>query len=458
MSDTIVACATAPGRGAIAIVRLSGPQCVAIAERMFQPRSQCGLEPWRLTRGNVIDSRSGQCLDDALAVYCPAPRTYTGEDVLEFHCHGAPVVVEQVVAGAVACGARVAEPGEFSRRAVLNGKMDLLQAEAIADLVNARVAAGARAAWDQLQGALSRRLQSIRHDLLRVLADVEASLDFSDDELPEEDCQRRVDAIAAVQKEIRNLLSGFSASRRVRNGIRVVFTGLPNAGKSSLINRLLGFGRMIVSKEPGTTRDVVEECVDLGGMAFVLADTAGLRESDSSAETEAVSRARATLREADVTVCVVDSSVPYDAADAEGGGMPREETGARRVVVFNKSDLACVLTRAARESLSRRADRVLRASAATGEGCDALGEALREIGSDITGPEAAGISRIRHQEALGRTLESLAAARTLAADETVPELVALELRQALRELESLTQPFDNEEVLDRIFAEFCIGK
>lgn len=451
--DTIVACATAPGRGAIAIVRLSGPDCAEIAASMFRTRSGGLLEPWRLTYGRVIDPRNGESLDEALAVYCPAPRTYTGEDVLEFQCHGAPVIVEQILSSAVAQGARAAEPGEFSRRAVINGKMDLLQAEAIADLVNARVAGGARAAWDQLQGALSRRLEGLRHGLLGVLADVEANVDFSDEELPEEDPGGRIEAIEAVQQEIGCLLGSFAASRRVRDGIRVVFTGLPNAGKSSLINRLLGFGRMIVSDEPGTTRDVVEECVDLRGMAFVLTDTAGLRNSQSNAEAQAVSRARATLKDADVVVMVVDSSEPHHAA-AEPPVAEREAL----MVVFNKSDLPSALTPAAVEGATRQARRVLWASAGTGEGCEAVGEALREIGSAIADAAPAGISRIRHHEALSRVMESLSAARRLAADEAAPELVALELRQALRELESLTEPLDNEQVLDRIFSEFCIGK
>lgn len=458
-ADTIVACATAPGRGAIAIVRLSGPDCEAIALRMFRTRSTAALEPWRLTRGSVLDARGGQPLDDALAVFCPSPRTYTGEDVLEFHCHGAPIVVEQIVANAVACGARAAEPGEFSRRAVLNGKMDLLQAEAVADLINARVAAGARLAWEQLQGALSDRLAAVRREVLGVLADVEANVDFSDDELPEEDLGRRIDGIGAAQEAIRNLLGGFTASKRTRDGIRVVFTGLPNAGKSSLINRLLGFGRMIVSDEPGTTRDVVEECIDLGGMAFVLADTAGLRQSQSSAEMEAVARARATLQEADVVVTVVDSSAPHDRADPEmDGAAVLGAESAPVVVVFNKSDLVCGLTQTAVQRAATGARHALWASAITGEGCEALVNTLRELGVESIGAEPAGISRVRHQEALRGALQSLSAARELAADETLPELVAMELRQALRQLESITEPLDNEEVLDRIFEEFCIGK
>lgn len=452
-ADTIVACATAPGRGAIAIVRLSGPECAAIATRMFQSRSGASLEPWRLTHGNVVDARTDQPIDDAMAVYCPAPRTYTGEDVLEFQCHGAPVVVEQIVASAVARGARPAEPGEFSRRAVLNGKMDLLQAEAIADLVNARVAGGARAAWDQLQGALSRRLARLRHGIVNVLADVEANIDFSDDELPEEDLGRRLEGIETAEQEIGSMLSSFPASRRARDGIRVVFTGMPNAGKSSLINRLLGFGRMIVSHEPGTTRDVVEECIDLDGMAFVLTDTAGLRSSRSDAEAQAVSRARATLKESDVVVMVVDSSQP----DGPALVLPEVERDAL-LVVFNKSDLPCAVSSATVERASARAHRVCSASAATGDGCEAVSNALLEMGSKISEVEPAGISRVRHQEALGRALQNLSAARSLARDAAVPELVALELREALRELESLTEPLDDEQVLDRIFSEFCIGK
>jgi tRNA modification GTPase len=451
-ADTIVACATPGGRGAIAIVRVSGAETLAVSGAVFRPKSGAPLEPWRMRLGTVVASDRTTPIDEALGVFFPRPSSFTGEDTFEIHCHGSPVVVEQIVASAIAAGARAAERGEFTRRAVLNGKLDLLQAEAVADLIDARMAAGASAAWSQLQGALSQELAAARAALLGVLADIEAAVDFTDDELPDPDFARRVEAIDAVASRLGVLLDGFAASRRQRDGVRVVFTGRPNAGKSSLVNRLLGSGRMIVSDEPGTTRDVVEEAIDLGGIAFVLTDTAGIREAEGAAETEAVKRARETAAAADLRVIVVDAS---DAAAVES--LAEVEAGSDTIVVLNKIDLAGAAASRLRAGI-RGGAAVLETSARTGEGCAELAAALvAEARRRLEAPPV-GISRIRHRAALARTVEALRRARTLAALENSCELAALELRDALGELAAISEPTGNEDVLDLIFSEFCIGK
>ena len=454
-ADTIVACATPAGRGAIAIVRISGSQALAVAARIFRTTSARSWVPWRMRLGTVMASDGATPLDQALGVFFPAPHSYTGEDTFEVHSHGSPVVVEEVVSSAIAAGARAAERGEFTRRAVLNGKLDLLQAEAVADLIDARMAGAAQAAWQQLQGALSGQLASARSRLVAVLADLEARIDFTDDELPDEDFGRRAGVIADVAGELTRLHDGYAAARRQREGFRVVFTGRPNAGKSSLVNRLLGSGRMIVSEEPGTTRDAVEEAVDLGGVAFVFTDTAGIRDDAGPAETEAVARARDRVRDADLRVLVLDASrIP----DAEDDALWQQVQGPGTVVVMNKADLGDRIPPDRLAILRDGSASVVTTSARTGLGCDQLGKVLGELARRILVSEPAGISRVRHRLALERTLQPLRRAQRLALSEDACELAVLELREALGELASIGEALGDEEVLDRIFSEFCIGK
>jgi tRNA modification GTPase len=365
------------------------------------------------------------------------------------------VIVEQAIASAIAAGARAAERGEFTRRAVLNGKLDLLQAEAVADLIGARMAAGALAAWNQLQGALSAELETIRAAVVRVLASIEADVDFTDDELPDADFHGRTEAIAGVLARLRGLLRGFASSRRQRDGLRVVFSGKPNAGKSSLVNRLLGCGRMIVSDEPGTTRDTVEEAVDLGGIAFVLTDTAGIREAAGAAEQAAVERAIGTMREADLRVLVIDAAATPDENDRR---FFEDACGADTLVVLNKSDLELQVPPALRSTLAASSAALMETSARTGAGCRELADALVGAARERIETEQVGISRIRHRAAIEKALEPLERALDLAREEGACELAAVELRAALDELAPISVSLDNEEVLDAIFSEFCIGK
>lgn len=454
-ADTIVACATPAGRGAIAIVRCSGPEALAVARRIFRIRAGGEFAPWRMCLGHVIAADGTTPIDQGLGVYFPAPNSFTGEDTFEIHSHGSPVLVEEIVTAAIAAGARSAERGEFTRRAVLNGKLDLLQAEAIADLIDARMVAGARAAWNQLQGSLSDELAALRSTLIGVLADLEARIDFTDDELPEDDFAARASVIGDVARQVRELLDGFASSRRQREGFRVVFTGRPNAGKSSLVNRLLGSARMIVSAEPGTTRDAVDEAVDLGGVAFVFTDTAGIRGETGPAESEAVARARERVREADLKVLVFDGSLPPGHGDDE---LWRETGGSDTIVVINKSDLRSGSMAEWATVMAGEGSTVVSTSARTGDGCDRLAAELVAAGKRKLGSGAAGISRARHRAALERALGPLQCAQRLALSEDACELAVIEIRSALEELASIGQALGNEEILDRIFAEFCIGK
>lgn len=458
-ADTIVARATAAGRAAISIIRLSGSEAVEIAERLLRSdRSLRDLPPWTLARFSALDPVDGSVIDDVLAVRMPAPRSYTAEDVVEIHCHGSAVVVDALLGSALLAGARLADPGEFTRRAVLNGRIDLIQAEAVADLIEAPVLAGAKAAWQRLSGALSTEILELRARLLSVLANLEAYIDFSDDDLPEEDTGEQLLTLTEVSRLIENLLGGFTAARREQEGFRVVLTGKPNVGKSSLLNALLGFERAIVSPEAGTTRDTIMETVDLRGFAFVITDTAGVRESSSTAESLAVARSHEAAANADIVLRVFDGSCPLDDSDLGVLQLPSMEVAG--ICVVNKSDLEPALTEDDHRRLEATGDAMVSASAAVAGGCEELKRALVAAARTLKGDSAtsSALGRERHRAALQRALAAIVEARVLMTRGDQAELASVELRMALAEIAGITEALDNEQVLDRIFASFCLGK
>lgn len=458
-TDTIVARATAQGRAAIAIVRLSGPAAFAISSQLLRPRSPRGWgRDWQLTRCDALDPNDGLHLDDVLAVRMPAPNTYTGEDSVEIHCHGSPVVLERLIGAALQGGARAAEPGEFTRRAVLNGRMDLLQAEAVADLVSAPLLAGVKAANQQLEGALSARLFQIRTRIVDLLADVEAHIDFADEDLVDEDARRRSNTALEVARQLDELTSGFEASRRAREGYRVVLAGRPNVGKSSLFNALIGFGRAIVADEPGTTRDSIEETVDVQGHGFVLVDTAGIRESAGRSESIAIERSRAAASSADIRIAVFDCSSPLVAADHEL--LSKRGANGTTLYVLNKCDLGEGLTSIDRQLLDDLDGPVVKTSALGSAGLDELRRTLLDATRVLRGDASVpvGLSRERHRSAAERARTAIERARALLVVNEQSEVAAVEIRDALAELSAITEPLDDDAVLDHIFSEFCVGK
>jgi len=457
--DTIVARATAAGRAAIAIIRLSGPDAVTTAEQFLRSsRALRDIPPWTLGRFSAVDPADGRVIDDVLAVRMAAPRSYTAEDVVEIHCHGSPVVVEALLGAAMLAGARLAEPGEFTRRAVLNGRMDLIQAEAVGDLIEAPVLPGAKAAWQRLSGALSNQILAMRSGLLSILSNVEAYIDFSDDDLPEENAGEQLAALATVRGDVEDLLSGFVGARREREGYRVVLAGKPNVGKSSLLNSLLGFERAIVSLEAGTTRDAIMETVDVSGFAFVITDTAGVRETSSVSESLAVTRSLQEAVDADILLRVFDGSRPLDEADLRVLGL-RTREGAELIVV-NKSDLPTGLTADDQRGLRSVGCEVIPASALEEGGCKELRDALISQAGALKGDAgaSAGLGRERHRAALERALTAIDDAMAMMERGDQPELASIELRRALAEISGITEALDNEQVLDLIFSRFCLGK
>lgn len=450
--DTIAALATAIGPAAVAVVRVSGSDAVGVAGRVFRGAAPERWQPRRLYLGRFVDA-GGRALDQGLGVVMRAPSSYTGEDVVELHCHGGAVLARSVLGAVLAAGARAAERGEFTLRAFLNGKLDLAQAEAVADLIAAPSERAVRIAADHLGGALSERVEALRARLVGIAANLEAAIDFSDEdvgELPRAGLAGEASAVASI---LEALAASHTHGRIVREGLRVAIVGKPNVGKSSLLNRLLGSDRAIVTAIPGTTRDVIEERVDLAGLPVVLVDTAGLRESGEEVEQLGMARSREEVAAADVVIAVFDGSRPWTGEDEEVVNATRQ---IRRILLANKSDLpADAAVRRALEPFSP----VVRASALSGAGiADLEAEVLRT--ADL--PEDAGggvtVTRERHRAALARSASAARRAERAIGSGLPPDLVAVDILLALDHLGEITGRTSPEDVLDRVFQEFCIGK
>lgn len=445
MNDTIFAAATAPGRAAVAVVRLSGPASSeavrALAGRLPSPR--------RASLRTL--AHEGETLDQALVLWFPAPGSYTGEDSAEFHVHGGPAVVDAVLSALRGLGLRLAEPGEFTRRAFEAGKLDLAQAEGVADLVDAETGAQAKQALAQLGGALSRRYEAWREALLHSLAMLEAAVDFPDEDLPEAVAMRARPGLEALRGEIGAALADAARGRRVREGYRVALIGAPNAGKSSLLNALARRQAAIVTEIPGTTRDVIEAPLVMAGYRVILSDTAGLRETQDVVEVEGVRRARLAASEADLRLAVIDASVETDGwREALLALHPGD------FVVLNKQDLAPLFHVEQVVGNFPGQAAVHRVSVRGGEGLAALEAALAQrVVADLSGSEAPAATRMRHDESLRDAASHLDRAL---GDLTVPELAAENVRLAARALARVTGRLDPEQVLDRVFSSFCIGK
>ena len=455
IDDTIAAIATPIGEGGLAVIRLSGPAALAIADKIFSPAGEHSPKPsaaatHTIHYGHVV--RQGQNVDEVLLAVMRAPRTLTREDVVEITCHGGILPAKLVLDAALENGARPAEPGEFTRRAFLNGRIDLAQAEAVADLIHSRTELALRAANEQLAGRLSQRINELRDDLLKILAHVEAHIDFPDEDIsPETQAQLtgRLDCGVAFMDE---LLRTAREGQILRRGIRAAIIGRPNAGKSSLLNQLLGHNRAIVSPIPGTTRDTIEETANIRGLPVVFIDTAGLREAGDEIEVEGIRRSRASLEQAEFILHVCDASEPLTPSDENYLG---EFAGKKRILVLNKTDLPRRL-----ELRPPPAAPLVEISCATGAGVEQLKDAIKELvwSGEIKTEMLQVMINSRHQDALNRARS--AAARTLTALRAghTLELAALDLRIAVNAVGEIVGKTTTEDLLDVIFSKFCIGK
>lgn len=436
--DPIVAIATPPGRGAIGIVRISGGQATAIARAILKAGTT--LEPRRAT----LTRAAG---DEVVATFFPGPHSYTGQDVIEISAHGSPVVLSSLLQAALRAGARLARPGEFTLRAFLHGKRDLVQAEAVADLIDAATPLQARVAFDQLEGTLTRRIGEIDTALFELIAQLEASLDFPDEGYHFIQPGAAALRVEALVRSVDDLLGDARRGRMIREGATVVIAGRPNVGKSSLFNCLSGSDRAIVTAVAGTTRDLITERVDLKGLAVTLVDTAGWRETGDVVEREGVERAARARQVAEAIVVVLDRS---EALTPEDDELLEQTANRARVVVANKSD---------RHAASTHPEAIA-VSAVTGEGVDALRDALVRILTESDAlHDSAAISNIRHIELLEQVRELLAQARSgAAAGDTPEEFLLADLQMARERLDEIVGRRTTDDVLHHIFDRFCIGK
>ncbi|MGP8251255.1 MAG: tRNA uridine-5-carboxymethylaminomethyl(34) synthesis GTPase MnmE [Terracidiphilus sp.] len=462
-TDTIAAISTPPGRGGIGIVRLSGSDSVSIAAELVRLRQP--LEPAHARLADVIDDSvtedSGpgaepEVIDEALVTYFEAPHSYTAEDVVEIAAHGSPVILEFLLRRAIALGARLAEPGEFTHRAFLSGRLDLTQAEAVRDLIEAQTLTQARQAASQMGGALSRRVTPVKESLVELIALLEAGIDFAEDDIdvtPEAEIARRIDAL---KPPLAALEASFARGRLVHYGLTLAIVGRPNAGKSSLFNRLVERDRAIVTASPGTTRDLVTERISLDGIPLELVDTAGLREGREEAEQMGIARSREALADADLVLIVLDATEPLN--DEERLLLSATD-GRPALVAVNKSDLVAngrPASDLAAEELRRLP--ALATSALTGEGIEELRAQILRLATGGAAAEPGLLTNLRQHQAVTTTLSALADASRANAGSIPHEMILLDLYRALWALDSLTGQTTPDDILNLIFSTFCIGK
>ncbi|GAC1436748.1 MAG: tRNA uridine-5-carboxymethylaminomethyl(34) synthesis GTPase MnmE [Terriglobales bacterium] len=484
LDDTIVAIATPAGKGGIGVVRLAGPEAKIIAGPMLSLKHD--LEPGRAIFGELIepdDETRGvgalarepvgfesevECpnhipqsqpaprhrIDEVVVTYFAKPHSYTTDDILEISAHGSPVVLRHIVELALARGARLAEPGEFTMRAFLNGRIDLTQAEAVRDLIESQTIYQAKVAAQQLDGALSRRLQPIKQILIELIATLEAGVDFAEDDVSILPDARILQQIAAVRAPLEQLASSFAYGKIVHEGLTLAIVGRPNVGKSSLFNRLVERERAIVTATPGTTRDLVTETVAIGGIPVKLVDTAGIRRALDEAESIGIRKSMEALGEADLVLVVLDASQPVGEEDRK---LLTQIGKQAAILVENKSDLA----KPGESRLPEEAGKpVARTSAVTGEGIPELQEEiLRQIRGDAVGHAESGfLTNVRHQSLVQASLAGLDAAQSAIADKVPHEMLLLDLYSALRPLDEITGATTTDDILNLIFSRFCIGK
>jgi tRNA modification GTPase len=454
VQDTIAAISTPLGEGGIGVIRVSGPDAGLIAATIFRRNRDGGLSSHRFYYGEILDPVSGAILDEVMVVLMRSPRSYTREDLLEIQCHGGYLVVQRILELVMCQGARLAEPGEFTKRAFLNGRIDLVQAEAIIDVIRSKTESALALAQHQREGLLSQRITAARGRLVHALALIEAHIDFPEEEvgaLTRAEIERLTGDAAA---QIHGLLAGFSEGKVLREGVSVIIAGKPNVGKSSLLNALLKEKRAIVTSVPGTTRDIIEEVVNIGGLPVRMLDTAGVRKTDDVVEQEGVRITLERIPQADLVLFMVDGSRPFDDEDR----MILAPLGSCRVIVVrNKSDLPEVI-----ELPGELADvETVAISTLGGEGIDRLRAMIRDAflhGRAVDGREFVALSQSRHRDALAKaktSLERFTESFTAGAD---LELLAWELREALHAVGEVTGETTPDDILDLIFSRFCVGK
>ena len=443
--DPIAAISTPAGEGAIALVRISGANATAVAEKVFRGKEKPSQFAPRVQHVGEIVDETGRFVDQAMLSVHRAPASYTGEDLVEISCHGGTLVTAKVLEACLHAGARGARPGEFTERAFLNGKMDLIQAEAVIDLIRAKTDLALRAATEQLEGRLGENIKRVRDGLVYLLAQIDAAIDFPEEGIAPDEGEKLLARLGSIQTEISALLATADQGRILREGLRVVIYGATNAGKSSLLNRLLGYDRVIVSDSHGTTRDAIEETINLRGLPIRLLDTAGLRSSASELEREGISRTEKSLRIADLLLHVADRNAP------KPPHLDKRSQNGNEILLLNKSDLP--------EHNDWSDSDALRISCLTEEGFAELkDEILGRIAERNLRPESSLAINTRHRDCLRRALEACNRADAILRDGVSSEYAALDLNEALRAVGEVIGLVGVEDILDSVFSQFCIGK
>ncbi len=451
LDDTIVAIATPPGRGGIGVVRLAGPDARNVVMPMLRlSAGKIELEPQHAHYGELIDPDSGECFDEVVVTYFAKPRSYTTDDIVEISCHGSPVLLARVVELALAKGVRMADPGEFTMRSFLNGRIDLTQAEAVRDLIESQTLYQAKVAAQQLGGSVSRRIQPIKQQLVNLIAVLEAGIDFADDDVSVLPAEQALARIAEVREPLSKLQEGFAFGKVVHQGLTLAIVGRPNVGKSSLFNRLVERDRAIVTAIPGTTRDLVTETVSLGGIPVHLVDTAGIRESLDEAERFGIQKSREAMADADLVLVIVDAHADIDELDQQ---LISEAAERSAILVENKIDLG-------RHSATNGWKLpIVRTSATTGEGIAELREQILRMVSGESGREESGfLTNLRQHQLVTDALAGLASAENAIRLRIPHEMVLMDLYNALRPLDEITGATTADDILNLIFSTFCIGK
>lgn len=458
-ADTISAIATPPGEGGIGIVRVSGATAAAIVDGIFiakNKKSLTEIESHKVVYGHIVDPKHNMVVDEVIVISMKAPRSYTCEDVVEIHCHGGSMTLKKVLALTLDSGARLAEPGEFTKRAFLNGRLDLTQAQAVMDVIRAKTDHSLRMAMGQLQGAFSAKIGGYRHEILGLIAHLEAAIDFPEDDIEEIAVSEVSLTVEKISAELQHLLDTAHAGRILRDGLETAIVGKPNVGKSSLLNALLRENRAIVTDIPGTTRDVIEECADVGGVLLKIIDTAGIRETKDLVEQIGVEKARQYIARADLVLVLFDAGSPLSAEDEEILDLVQ---GCRSLVLINKSDLAEALDIAYIQNKLPNS-RLIRISTLQGGGLDELERAIVEMvyQGEVQQEESVLVNQVRHVEILTAAQAALKEVLSAVSQDMPPDFIVIDLRAAWEKLGELTGDTVGEDIIDEIFSQFCIGK
>ena len=457
LDDIIAAISTPMGTGGIGIVRMSGAGCIELADEIFIGKKKLKDKATHtLSYGRVTDGKDGELIDEVLVSVMKAPHTYTKEDVVEINCHGGSLVTRRVLEAVLKTGARLAEPGEFTKRSFLNGRMDLTQAEAVIDLIHSKTELSRQAAVSQLGGRLTRAVKEMRDQLLDMIASIEAVIDYPDYDIEEETYATMEKGAGELLQKMNKLLEGADRGKIIREGLQTVIVGKPNVGKSSLLNWLLEEDRAIVTDIPGTTRDTVEEYLNIDGIPIKIVDTAGIRETGDVVERMGVEKSKAYAENADLVIMMLDASRPLEEEDKEILSFIKNK---KTIILLNKTDLEQKLSFEELEEFIPK-EHILPISVKTNQGFDALIDALKEmfLGGHTTTAEDAILGNTRHKDALYRAKEAMEHCLETITTRMPEDFISMDLQDANRALGEITGDVADEEIIDRIFTKFCLGK